>query len=283
MDERDDDPVALSTLWNDKSNSNHATSISTSTETATTTNKMKPRSVAVVLAMILLGGLWWNGKAGSLFATKQVFRTRSLMVDPTTLRHGSSSSSIAENTKVSVQVSIEALCIDSKNYMLDELVPTFASPLSQVMDLQVVVFGNSKLDTAAQTVTCQHGAAECDADVYQQCAIDNFIYPSRYLPFLACLFETLPMGHAESPYDTSYFIHCAVRSALDFRSLQACRAKDAWAMQVQSAAKTPADHDHVPWVVVDGVHVSEDDTHLSEVVCEVLEKKGGESSYCDTL
>uniref|UniRef100_A0A7S3PAL8 Gamma-interferon-inducible lysosomal thiol reductase n=1 Tax=Amphora coffeiformis TaxID=265554 RepID=A0A7S3PAL8_9STRA len=219
---------------------------------------------------------------------------RSLMIDPAhKMQHKNDDDDILEfddddngdndaDTKVSVQIYIEALCIDSKNYMLDEVVPTMESPLAAVMDLQIVVFGNSKLDTAARTVTCQHGAAECDADVYQQCAINNFIYPSRYVPFLACLFDTLPMGHAETPYDTSYFVQCAVHAALDFRALAACHAKDAWAMQVQAAALTPADHDHVPWVVIEGVYVDEDDAHLSEFICQALARKGASHAYCST-
>ena len=147
---------------------------------------------------------------------------------------------------------IESLCIDSKEYILQELMPTFASPLSEVMDLDVIVFGNAHLHTADQTVTCQHGEAECDANVYEQCAIDNYIYPSRYLPFLACLFVSLPMGHADTPYDASLFAACAREAALDFGALQTCHDKDAWPMQVQSAAKTPSDHTYVPWLVVEG-------------------------------
>ena len=185
------------------------------------------------------------------------------------------------DVKVSVQVSIESLCIDSKNYILKELVPTFNTALSEVMDLQVVVFGNSHLHTDTLTVSCQHGDAECDANVYQQCAIDNFMYPSRYLPFLACLFEELPMGHADMAFDKSVFAQCAREAALDFRALETCHSKDAWAMQVQSAAKTPSDHDHVPWVVIDGVYVPEDKKSLSQAVCEALEMRGGHHSSCD--
>lgn len=189
---------------------------------------------------------------------------------------------VAED-KVHVQISIESLCIDSKIYMLKQVLPVFLdSPLSTLMDLEIVVFGNAQLHTAAQTVTCQHGVAECDANIYEQCAIDNYIYPSRYLPFLGCLFETLPMGHADVAYDASYFAQCARVAALDFSTLATCHAKDAWAMQVQSSVKTPP-HDHVPWIVVDGVHVSDenDTASLADIVCQALKKKGGHVSYCD--
>ena len=244
------------------------------------------RLAVFVLATILVFGLW-NGINHNQEAT----RSRDSGSDPSrlllesmvtpsstgSLRSGDNSQS------VTVQVSIESLCIDSKNYVLEQLVPTFASPLGEVMDLQVVVFGNAHLHTDTRTVTCQHGDAECDANVYQQCAIDNFVYPSRYLPFLACLFETLPMGHADAPFDVSYFAQCARSSALDFRALQSCHTADAWAMQVQSAAKTPSNHDHVPWVVIDGVYVPEEQSSLPNIICEALQKKGGSNAFCDTL
>lgn len=240
------------------------------------------RLAALAVVAILLRGLWHTTAADD--GDDKSDPTRRLMLwKPTKTNNNLQTKAESSSLPVSVQVSIESLCIDSKNYMHEQLVPTFASPLSDIMELQVIVFGNAHLHTDTQTVTCQHGDAECDANVYQQCAIDNFVYPTRYLPFLACLFETLPMGHADVPYDVSYFAACARESALDFRALQACHSLDAWAMQVQSAAKTPTDHDHVPWVVIDGVYVPEEQASLAHVVCEALHKKGGTNAYCKTL
>lgn len=237
------------------------------------------RLAALTVAIILLWGLWQsNDKKRTISESSDP--TRMLLLNPY-LR--SRDDTAEKSMTVSVQVSIESLCIDSKNYILDQLVPTFASPLGEVMDLQVVSFGNAHLHTDTRTVTCQHGNAECDANIYQQCAIDNFVYPTRYLPFLSCLFATLPMGHADALYDVSYFATCARESALDFRALQACHSQDAWAMQVQAAAKTPADHDHVPWVVIDGTYTPEDQSSLSHLICQALQKKGGSNALCDTL
>ena len=223
---------------------------------------------ALAAVLVLLGGLWRHG--GHIVPD----------VSSSSLRPSDSASSNHE--KVKVQVSIESLCIDSKVYILQELVPTFCSPLSEVMDLEVVVFGNAQLHTDRRTVTCQHGEAECDANVYEQCAINNFVYPSRYLPFLACLFENLPMGHAETAYDASYFAQCARVAALDFSTIAACHTMDAWAMQIQSATRTPP-HDHVPWLMVDGVATPEDKSSLATIVCDALAKKGGQHSFCETI
>jgi hypothetical protein len=183
---------------------------------------------------------------------------------------------------VKVQVSLEALCIDCKHFVLEQLVPTWNELSAAVLDLEVVVFGNSRLSTATQTVTCQHGVAECDANVYEQCAIDNYPYPARYLPFLECLYTELPMGKADTPFRPSLFATCARRAALDVGELQACHAHDAWPMQVQASVKTPKDHDHVPWVVVEGQYVSEEQS-FKEVVCEAYKNKGGSHASCAGL
>lgn len=207
------------------------------------------------------------------------------------LRSNGSSNNDNSN-KVSVQVSMESLCIDSKNYMLEQVVPTFLhSPLGGddgVMELEIVMFGNAHLHAATQTVTCQHGAAECDANVWESCAIDNFVYPTRYVPFLACLFggdgvDGLPMGRSDTPYDAAVFARCARRTALDFAALQRCHDEDGWAVQVQAAAQTPAAHDHVPWLVVDGRHVQDQGLPLAQVVCQALQRKGGSHKFCNQL
>lgn len=191
--------------------------------------------------------------------------------------------------KVSVQISIESLCIDCKHYMLEQVVPTMASPLALdnggIFDLDIVVYGNAQIHTATQTVTCQHGNAECDANVWEQCAVNNYAgVPARYVPFLACLYNDLPMGHAETPYDTSMFAHCARVAAMDFHSLQACHDMDAWAMQVQAASRTPKAHDHVPWLVIDGQHVDEESNNgesLISLICQALARKGGAHDFCN--
>ena len=93
--------------------------------------------------------------------------------------------------RVRVQVFIEALCIDSKRFVLHELVPAYELLTNQVVNLDVVVFGNARISedddddekphlmarsvlrsgSPRRKVTCQHGPAECDANSYEQCAM----------------------------------------------------------------------------------------------------------------
>ena len=86
--------------------------------------------------------------------------------------------------KVKVMAAVESLCSGCKAFMNDQLYPVFEMLGSQVVDLDVVVFGNSMIDLPGKTVDCQHGAAECDANTYEQCAVDLYKYPDRYLPYI---------------------------------------------------------------------------------------------------
>jgi hypothetical protein len=68
---------------------------------------------------------------------------------------------------VKVNVYVEALCIDSKAYFESQLVPTFATLGTMIMDLDVVVFGNAKLSqNDTNGVQCQHGPGTVQASLF---------------------------------------------------------------------------------------------------------------------
>jgi len=190
-------------------------------------------------------------------------------------------------TKVLVQVYDEALCGGCHEFILNQLIPVYAELTETVLDVEVVPFGNAKIKDPADpaTLQCQHGVAECDANSYQQCAAALYPTARRYLPFVACLYETLPMGHADEPFDATVFATCAVQSVLDWSSLQACHddPDQAWLLQLDAQAKTPTDHQYVPWILVDGQHYALEDPDVGDflsVVCAAYQAKGGTHPAC---
>jgi interferon, gamma-inducible protein 30 len=187
---------------------------------------------------------------------------------------GASSGDI-QHTKVAVDIYVESLCIDSKNYMASQVLPTF-DLLKDIMDLNLVVFGNANIDTSTASVTCQHGPAECDANAYQLCARDAFPFAARYVPFDACLFESLPMGHRDNLFDPKVFADCARQTALDWDAIRDCHNDiDVWELQSDAAAKTPPYHKYVPWVEVNGRHLDEEKEELLLAVCESYHRSLG--------
>jgi Gamma interferon inducible lysosomal thiol reductase (GILT) len=199
----------------------------------------------------------------------------------------------ARGVKVSVQIYVESLCIDSKHYMEEQLLPAYQALGTSIMTLSIISFGNAKFtsddddDNVDATtaynntnqLTCQHGAAECDVNSYQQCAAhvyDDDV--TRYLPFFACLFERLPMGHRDDLFPPADIAACT--GSLHWPSLQKCHDDPtlAWKLQKRAAAATPAEHTYVPWVVIDGKHVDETKTSLVEMVCAAYKGRSTSST-----
>jgi hypothetical protein len=220
---------------------------------------------------------------------------------------------------VSVQVLSESLCIDCQRFFQQRLIPTYHILGPSVMDLNVIPFGNSKIDVEHETVTCQHGEAECDANIWQECAVDQYPAPI-YMEFFECLEGVLPMGHRDEPFDESIFAECAAstttsttttstsrtlfsvpgvksssvlrrrrpktreesRGGMDFGKLKACHddPRMAWEIQVKYAAMTPANHQFVPWVLVDHQFVDVDKEDLLQKVCQAYISKGGPHPAC---
>ena len=208
---------------------------------------------------------------------------------------GLASSLASPTAAVAVWVYLESLCIDSKHFVLNQLVPTYATLGDRVMDLNVVSFGNAQLDLLNHTVTCQHGAAECDANLYEQCAISLYPPPSRHLNYVACLFNSLPMGHSDTNLDAAVFADCARSSALDGTTIRACHDDPILAWHLQTAAyhlTHPTGHTSVPWVTIQGKHVdvdeSDDRKHNDDAaagsfirqICRAYVETGGSDPAC---
>lgn len=202
---------------------------------------------------------------------------------------------------VSVEVLAESLCIDCQQFFTNSLVPTYHTLGPSVMDLKVVPYGNSHIDYDKHTVTCQHGEAECDANIWEQCAVDRYP-PTVYMDFFECLEDgALPMGHRDDPLEESVFAECAAKtnsatqqesslrsssssnksSKMDFAALKSCHdnPNTAWSMQKKYAELTP-DHRSVPWVMVDHQLIDVDRQDLLQVVCSAYTSKGGTHPAC---
>mmetsp|Transcript_21137 Transcript_21137/g.34025 ORF Transcript_21137/g.34025 Transcript_21137/m.34025 type:complete len:161 (-) Transcript_21137:44-526(-) len=152
------------------------------------------------------------------------------------------------------------------------------------MDLHLYPFGNTKLDKDSQTVTCQHGEAECDANGWEQCAVEQSS-PRVYLEFIHCLEQKLPMGHADELFPTSWFLDCAAAAdGLDEGKLQKCHDNPMlrWQLQEKYGKATP-EHSNIPWVVVNGIRMDEEKEDLLTVVCRQYIAAGGTASACSSV
>lgn len=193
---------------------------------------------------------------------------------------------------VSVQVMSESLCIDCQRFFQQSLIPAYRVLGPSVIDLSVVPFGNSRIDYDTKIVSCQHGEAECDANIWQECAVDQYP-PPIYMDFFECLEKVLPMGHQDEPFEEEVFEKCSLSkrpvattqsdaATMDFAKLKSCHddPEKAWNLQAKYAKMTPTNHQFVPWVLVDHQYVDVDKEDFLQKVCQAYTSRGGSHPGC---
>lgn len=183
---------------------------------------------------------------------------------------------------VKVLVCTEALCPDCENFLQTQLVPAYLQLGPEVMDLQVIPFGNAHRQSDG-AIICQHGEGECDANVYELCAIYMNPDPKDYLPFLDCLTRVLPMGHHDDPLDPSLFETCA--GSLWWSGIKACHDTPGAVRQLIQTAldNTPKDHTYVPWIEIEGTHLDEETHDFKTEICKAFVAKGGCHPACSGM
>ena len=177
----------------------------------------------------------------------------------------------AAATPVKVLVCTESLCPDCEQFVQKQLVPIYSQLGPDVIDLQVVPYGNARRRINSTTIECQHGVGECDANVYELCAIYMNPNPNDYLPFLDCLAKVLPMGRHDEPLNPQLFQNCA-SGLLWWSGIQACHGNPATVQKVLQAAAvaTPSDHQYVPWITIEGIHLDEEQLDFKTEICKAF-------------
>lgn len=171
-----------------------------------------------------------------------------------------------------------------EHFILTNLWPAFADLGSEVMNLTVIPFGNAKIDKDAETVECQHGRGECDANTYELCAIEmTNHHVEDYLPFLVCNAKTLPSGFHAGPFDPKVFESCAHIAGLWWEALHVCHETPSLAWQVNlKASKASPDHPYVPYVLLNGSELAEGVDFKSEI-CRLYKEQGGSHPKCSEV
>jgi len=98
--------------------------------------------------------------------------------------------------KIKVTVYYEALCSDSRNFILKQLVPAY-DELHDFIELDLVPYGKAKTIEQDGEITfqCQHAATECLANKIHACGLAQIADPSVQLKYVACMINDNMIPH----------------------------------------------------------------------------------------
>lgn len=96
---------------------------------------------------------------------------------------------VSDPNKITVSVYYEALCPDSRRFILEQLLPAYELIPNNII-LNLIPYGkaNTKETNQELTFSCQHGPTECLANKIHACAIKYTAHtPFIQLKYIACM------------------------------------------------------------------------------------------------
>jgi len=154
--------------------------------------------------------------------------------------------------KVQYVAVIESLCPYCRDFMVDQLDPTWKE-LRDIMHVDIIPYGNA-YDTPngdGYTFTCQHGDNECRGNMLMACARKHIPCRCAYVDYALCVMTSAYPPDAEA--------ECAAQFPdIDNAAIAACTSSvegeqalhDMGVLQ-DSLQPTP---NYVPWIIVEGEH-----------------------------
>ncbi|GMI08030.1 hypothetical protein TrLO_g5395 [Triparma laevis f. longispina] len=203
--------------------------------------------------------------------------------------------STANSVSVSVHVFAESQCPACIDYTVNQLAPLLAA-LPTAVNLSAYPYGNANstlLDDGTYEFQCQHGTNECTANMWEACAIEHYPEQSTWFPFYECIEGSDISQNRDGEFETQLVEDCAEKTGLDFYLLTSCAGSNPvfgspedgnLTMQSIAIATEKSGHTFCPWVVIDGVPLTEEqidnNDDLTQLVCQALLAK---TSPDDTL
>ena len=154
-----------------------------------------------------------------------------------------------------IQVYIESLCPDCVNF----ITKSFKDYYEQVnkpnlADIEFIPYGNAKEffneTTGKWDFKCQHEENECYGNLIETCIIQNIGRVSSYEKIICIESNIARLGR---DFDAT-LEYCFENDAQNLADIKECVTSDMGNYYEHQMAQKTADHQWVPWVVVDGVH-----------------------------
>ena len=97
----------------------------------------------------------------------------------------------AEKAEVSINIYYESLCPYSRQYVIEQLYPTYNSDLGKYLDVGLfpIALQYTPDGSGGWNFECQHGNNECVGNQYQVCLIDQIKEESIQIAALNCILD----------------------------------------------------------------------------------------------
>ncbi|KAG5675156.1 hypothetical protein PVAND_005082 [Polypedilum vanderplanki] len=96
-----------------------------------------------------------------------------------------------KGTPIIVAVYYEALCPDSKNFIVKQLKSAY-SKLPNLIEIEFFPYGKASTNVqpdGSLSFQCQHGARECEGNIIHCCAVESIHDTEMRLNFVACMIQ----------------------------------------------------------------------------------------------
>ena len=172
--------------------------------------------------------------------------------------------------KVKASLYYESYCPGCEQFITRDLVEFRAmEDMMAITDLELVPYGNAHVITRdPPTFQCQHGDKECYGNYVELCAQKHF--SDKWWEFIVC--EETSIDFSDEGVTA-----CAEKTGLNAATILGCaKGIEGPQLHLEAADKTPS-HKWVPWVIVDGKVMGEEDNFL-DMVCDAY--KGEKPASC---
>ncbi|XP_068245445.1 gamma-interferon-inducible lysosomal thiol reductase-like isoform X2 [Palaemon carinicauda] len=138
--------------------------------------------VSLVLTLVLINDMNTYGKVRPRWAnsTNSIYNDAGYSV----------SQEVEVNPPMNVAVYYEALCPDSRHFVMKQLTPAFKK-LNDIIDLHLVPYGKASTmeKNGKFTFECQHGPLECQANMVHACVTNIFKDQTKQLSIVHCMID----------------------------------------------------------------------------------------------